>query len=196
MDANREWYKRVRFDFISWLDSLNENLLSLDKGYYDTPGKKGINRINNNLLYHPNKPVYKDHFGAGLDKAPGSADFYIELGLNGCFLAGGFWRPDAKKLSNIREGIDFNGEELKKIIDKPSFKKMFGTLYKDNEYARPPKGYSKEHPHADLLRKKTFAVVRPIDINLINERDFTEIIFATYLEMLPFRRYLNQAALL
>ncbi|MEL6976743.1 MAG: DUF2461 family protein, partial [Bacteroidota bacterium] len=79
MDQNRKWYHSVRNDFIHWLDSLNETMADLDDQYYDTPGKKGINRINNNLMFHPNKPVYKDHFGAGLDKAPNSADFYIEI---------------------------------------------------------------------------------------------------------------------
>ena len=80
MDANRKWYHEVRNDFIGWLDKLDLRLAELDKDYYSTPGKKGINRINNNLMFHPNKPVYKDHFGAGLDKAPNSADFYIEIG--------------------------------------------------------------------------------------------------------------------
>ena len=49
MDANRKWYKEVRNKFIGWLDSMNTRLSVLDDEYYDTPGKKGINRINNNL---------------------------------------------------------------------------------------------------------------------------------------------------
>lgn len=196
MDAHRKWYQEVRNDFISWLDVLNSKLEEKDQNYYSTPGKRGINRINNNLMFHPNKPVYKDHFGAGLDKAPNSADFYIEVGLTNCLLAGGFWRPDAKKLRNIRDGIDYNGEELKKIISKESFKSTFGPLYEDEKLTNAPKGFSNDHPHIDLLKNKSFAVVKELSKEDVFLPNFEDLILETYFEMLPFRRYLNEAALI
>lgn len=196
MDANRKWYREVRNDFISWLDELNAELEERDAHYYSTPGKRGINRINNNLMFHPNKPVYKDHFGAGLDKAPNSADFYIEVGLTHCMLAGGFWRPEPKTLKNIRDGIDYNGEELVKIINKKSFKNTFGTLYEDERLKNAPKGFTNDHPHIDLLRNKSFAVVREITKKDVLQPNFKKLVMDTYFEMLPFRRYLNEAAMI
>ena len=94
MDKNRNRYKEIRTEFIGWLDDLDDTLADIDKHYYRTPGKKGINRINNNLMFHPHKPVYKDHFGAGLDKEPGTGDFYVQIGINESLLAGGIWRPE------------------------------------------------------------------------------------------------------
>ena len=76
MDNNRKWYKEVRENYIEWLNELDLSLAAVDDEYYGTPGKKGINRINNNLMFHPNKPIYKDHFGAGLDKAPNTCLLY------------------------------------------------------------------------------------------------------------------------
>lgn len=193
MDANRKWYQSLRKEFIHWLDDLDTTLASLDDDYYPTPGKRGINRINNNLMFHPHKPVYKDHFGAGLDKAPNSADFYVEIGLKQCLLAGGFWRPETQILRNIREGIDYNGEELLKILDKPSFKKTFGGLYPDEKLTNAPKGFSNDHPHIELLRNKTFGVEHQLRREEVFRKDFKQKIIEVYLEMLPFRRYLNQA---
>jgi uncharacterized protein (TIGR02453 family) len=135
--------------------------------------------------------VYKDHFGAGLDKAPHSADFYIEIGLKQCLLAGGFWRPDPKTLRSIRDGIDYNGEVLQEILDKPSFKRTFGSLYEDEKLTNAPKGFSNDHPHIDLLRNKTFAVVHELSKKEVLQPDFKEKIIEVYKEMLPFRRYLN-----
>ena len=109
MDANRKWYKEVRSDYIAWLDEMNSKLADIDDEYYDTPGKKGINRINNNLMFHPNKPIYKDHFGAGLDKRPNTGDFYVEVGIKRSMFAGGLWRPDSKRLRSVRDAIDYNG---------------------------------------------------------------------------------------
>ncbi len=194
MDQHRKKYKALRTDFISWLDELNTQIETWDTAYYNTPGKRGINRINNNLMFHPNKPIYKDHFGGGLDKAPGTADFYIEIGPNGSLLAGGFWRPDPKTLRSIRDGIDYDGEKLQEILTKDSFKGNFGELYKDVKLKNAPKGFSNDHPHIELLKHKTFAVVHHLKDEEVFQQSFKEKIITVYKEMLPFRRYLNQCA--
>ncbi|MDX1332151.1 MAG: DUF2461 domain-containing protein [Robiginitalea sp.] len=193
MDRHRKQYRSLRDDFIRWLDRMDARLAQKDPDYYPTPGRRGINRINNNLLYHPDRPVYKDHFGAGLDKAPGMGDFYVQVGIGESLLAGGLWRPGSEKLRKIREAIDYDGEVLREILDKPAFRHMFGGLYEDEKLQRMPKGYAADHPHADLLKYKTFAVVRPLMKKDVLSPGFEDLVEATYLEMLPLRRYLNRA---
>ena len=193
MDANRKWYRDLRNAFIHWLDELDHQLAHIDPHYYPTPGRKGINRINNNLMFHPHKPVYKDHFGAGLDKAPGYGDFYVQIGINECMLAGGLWRPNTVKLRSIREAIDYNGEELVRILKQPAFKKRFGGLYEDERLTGAPKGFSKDHPYIDLLQNKSFAVAYPLSREEVLDAGFKDLIITVYREMLPFRRYLNEA---
>ena len=193
MDINRKRYKEIRAEFVNWLDDLDNTLADIDQDYYPTPGKKGINRINNNLMFHPHKPVYKDHFGAGVDKAPGAGDFYIQIGINESLLAGGIWRPDPKSLRSIRDAIDYNGEELIKIINKESFKESFGSLYIDEKLKTAPKGFTKEHPYIDLLRNKSYAVVHQLSKDQVLSKDFKETVIKVYQEMIPFRRYLNNA---
>ena len=193
MDKNRKWYKETRDGYIAWLNEIDLALAAIDDEYYATPGKKAIARINNNLMFHPNKPIYKDYFGAALDKAPNSADFYIEIGTKESMLAGGFWRPESKTLRSIRDAIDYDGEELKKIINKKSFKNTFGNLYEDKKLKTSPKGFSSDHPHIDLLRNKTFAVMLTFKNDDVMHDDFNQNVITVYKEMLPFRRYLNQA---
>ncbi len=193
MDANRKWYKEVRDDYMGWLDEIDIALAAIDDEYYSTPGKKGINRINNNLMFHPNKPVYKDHFGAGLDKRPNTGDFYIEIGLKESAMAGGLWRPAPKTLRSVREAIDYDGAELVKIINNKSFKNTFGNLYKDIKLTTSPKGFARDHQHIDLLRNKTFAVVHIFSNKEVLQNDFNDKVIQVYKEMLPFRRYLNRA---
>lgn len=193
MELNRGRYHTLRDEFILWIDRLNSRLAEVDPDYYHNPGRRSINRINNNLKFHPNKPVYKDHFGAGLDKAPGSADFYIQIGSRESLLAGGLWRPESKVLRSVREAIDYNGEELLSILNKRSFKKTFGNLYPDPKLRSAPKGYPSDHPHIELLKNKTFAVSCRLSRKQILDPRFEDHITAVYLEMLPFRRYLNHA---
>lgn len=193
MDQNRKWYKEIRESYITWLTEMDLALAVIDDGYYATPGRKAIARINNNLMFHPNKPIYKNYFGAALDKAPNSADFYIEIGIEESMLAGGFWRPEAKTLRSIRDAIDYDGEEFKKIINKKSFKNTFGALYEDEKLKTSPKGFSKDHPHIDLLRNKTFAVMLTFKNQEVLSGDFNQKVLKVYKEMLPFRKYLNRA---
>lgn len=193
MDRNRKHYHHLRKDFVSWLDSMDLKLATLDPDYYPTPGKVGINRINNNLLYHPGRPVYKDHFGAGLDKAPGMGDFYLQVGIGECLLAGGVWRPGPTNLRKIRDAIDYDGGVLEGVLLKPSFSAMFQSLYDDGKLLRMPRGFATDHPQAELLKNKSFAVVRQLDRETVCGPDFDHVVVETYCEMLPFRRYLNQA---
>ncbi|MDX1464011.1 MAG: DUF2461 domain-containing protein [Marinirhabdus sp.] len=193
MDAHRDEYEQVRDGYIEWLDQMNIILAQLDPDYFDTPGKKAINRINNNLMFHPNKPTYKDHFGAGLDQRSKQGDFYIHLGVDESFIGGGYWHPSSKTLRSIRQAIDYNGSELKRILQKKSFREMFGGLVEDNPLKTAPKGFSQEHEHIELLRRRSLAVTVPLSRIQVEDPDFKKQVVAIYQEMLPFRRYLNQA---
>lgn len=194
MDENRDWYETVKADYVQWLEDLDLKLSKIDENYYSSSGKKAINRINNNLLYHPNKPTYKDHFGAGLDKRPKTGDFYIHLGIEEIFVAGGFYKPKPELLKSIRQAIDYNGDEFKKIIHHKTFKKHFGGLMEDDDKLKTsPKGFSQDHKHIELLRLKSFAAMKPLSRKQVLAEDFREEIIETYKAMLPFRRYLNKA---
>jgi len=193
MDKHRNEYYEVRDFYIQWLNEMDIKLARVDPNYSPTTGKQAINRINNNLLFHPNKPVYKDHFGAGLDKEKGKGDFYIHIGINESFVAGGLYKPKKELLDSIRAAIDYNGIEFKKIINKDTFKQFFGNLMEDEKLKTSPKGYSKNHEHIDLLRNKSFAVLHSFTQKEILKNGFQEKLVNVYEEMLPFRNYINNA---
>lgn len=193
MDENRNRYRQLRLSFMDWLEELDFMLAAADPDYQHTPADKAVNRINNNLKFHPGKPVYKDHFGAALDKVPGTGDFYIQIGINESLLAGGLWRPAPPVLRSVRDAIDYNGEELEKILGQKSFRDTFGSLYADERLRTAPKGFSRNHPYIHLLQHKTFAVVHRLSRDQVLEADFTAQVVQVYMEMLPFRRYLNHA---
>ena len=144
-------------------------------------------------MFHPEKPIYKDHFGAGLDQESKQGDFYIHIGVSESFIAGGYYRPSSSILQSIRDAIDYNGEELKQILQQENFKRTFVDLIEDEQHTNAPKGYSKDHPHIDLLKRKTFAVSKVLSREEVMGENFIRIVIETYKEMLPFRRYLNKA---
>lgn len=193
MDAHRTEYEEARDFLIDWSEGLNGELASIDPDYQAVSGKKAISRINNNLLYHPDKPTYKDHFGVELNQGGGNSSFYLQMGLSGSFIGGGYYRPATKVLNRIREAIAHNGDALKKIVSKKSFVNMFGELDDDEKLKTAPRGFSTDHKHIDLLRLKSYAVMRTITQKEIMADDFIDKVVSTYQEMLPFSQYLNQA---
>jgi len=193
MDDNRKRYHENRDWFASWLEELNTKLQKIDKNYTPKSGKTALNRINNNLMYHPNKPTYKNHFGAGLDNPNKAGDFYIHIGTNESFMGGGYWHPSSKVLKSIRDAIDYNGEDFQRILDKKSFKAMFGSLIDDNPLKTSPKGYPSDHKHIKLLNHKSFAVKHQVSQKEVTQDDFQDKVIEVYQELLPFRRYLNKA---
>ena len=195
MDANRDRYHQVRDWYIDWLDQLDSELGKIDPNYNSIDGRKAINRINNNLMFHPDKPTYKDHFGAGLDLNVNGkqGDFYIHLGTEESFIAGGFYKPKKELLDSIREAIDYNGEEYKKIVQKPSFQETFDLVDDGAALKTAPKGYSQDHEHIELLRQKTFAAQHDLTQKEVMQADFMQHCVKVYKEMMPFRAYLNKA---
>ncbi|WP_188462952.1 TIGR02453 family protein [Marivirga lumbricoides] len=193
MDEHRKQYETIRDEYKEFLSDLNLSLAKIHPDYHDTPGKKAINRINNNLVFHPNKPTYKDHFGAGMDQAKNYADFYIHLGINECFLAGGFYHSPNDILKKIRAAIDYNGNEFKKIISAKEFNDYYGELMSDDALTNAPKGYSIDHPHIELLKLRSFVVMHPLTQKEVISDDFKEELIKAYRILLPFRNYLNQA---
>lgn len=194
MDENRKEYITVRNWFISWLDQMNERLAAIDPDCFDTPGKKGINRINNNLMFHPDRPIYKDHFSGGLDQLSKQGDFYVHFGISQSLIATGYYSPGSDILKKIRAAIDYNGEELINILNQKKFKELFGGLWgEDTKLTNAPKGYSSDHKFIELLKFKNYAVEYPFDRADVFKPGFEGHVVMIYETMLPFRRYLQQA---
>ena len=193
MDAHRSRYQLIRNDFIEFLDELNAKLVATYPQYMDTPGKKAIERINNNLMFHPERPTYKSHFGATLDKVMKGSDYYLCIGLDECIIAGGMWHPDRDQLRNIREAIDYDGETLKSIIDNKQFTETFGHLFQRDRLKTAPQGFSADHPHIELLRLKSFAVVKDLNMAEITSPDLMDNLVRYYGVLSPFLQYLRKA---
>ena len=131
MDANRKWYHEVKNDVIELFEPILADLKAFDPRIVQPTARKAIGRINNNLMFHPDRPVYKDHLGVVFGYGKGFADFYVGLGAEEVEIAGGLWHPDSDKLRKVRTEIDYEGERLQDILDSPTFKSRFEIFKRD-----------------------------------------------------------------
>ena len=108
-------------------------------------------------------------------------------------MGGGYWHPSSKLLGSIRDAIDYNGEELLAILNRKSFVNPFGGMLEAESLKNPPKGYSNDHPHIHLLKRRSFAAGWTFTQREVLAGNFDKKVIEIYKELLPFRRYLNEA---
>jgi uncharacterized protein (TIGR02453 family) len=82
--------------------------------------------------------------------------YYLQVQPGASFIAGGSWMPEADQLKKVRQEIDYNGAELKKIVDAPEFKKLFGEFRNQERLKTIPQGYSPDNENIDLIKLRCF----------------------------------------
>lgn len=192
MDKNRSRYEEVKHILIETFDPILDELKQLDPRIVQPNARKSLSRINNNLMFHPDRPTYKNHVGLGFGYGKGLADFYIHLGLDEQLIAGGLWHPSADKLKLLRQEIDYEGERLSQILNNPDFANHF-VLFEEDMLKGNPKGYSSDHPHIHLLRMKSLAAYRPITKTDFYSDAFSDLVIESYKAIVPLLDFANTA---
>ena len=195
-DKNRPTYEIAKTNFKEFVDELILNVSKFFPSIKDLLAKDCIFRIYRDVRFSKNKDPYKNNFGAIL--APGgkkslSAGYYFQLQPTASFVAGGMWQPPSPQINAIRQEIDYNANEFKKIISNKKFKEYFGELPNEDKLKSVPKGYDKSHPEIELLKHKSFIVVHNLKDKDVLSRDLIKDITATFKVMHPFNSFLRRA---
>ena len=182
---DREWFKahqdqyeaEVRGPALAFITQMQPHIISLSPRLTATAKKVGgsLMRPQRDSRFSKDKTPYKTNVGIqfrhfqGKDvHAPG---LYVHLANDGCFIAGGIWHPEAKALNAIRSCIDENPNGYKKALATLS---TAGFTMDGDSLIRPPKGFDKQHPLIDELKRKDFIAVKNIDISRVIATDFVE----------------------
>jgi len=106
----------------------------------------------NDVRFAKNKPPYKTQQGA-YGESEGGAGYYFHISREGLLAGAGYYGMARDQLERFRAAIDADhtGRELAAIVDKLSKKYRFGAI---DELKTAPKGYPKDHPRIELLRRK------------------------------------------
>ncbi len=160
-DANRARYDAAREDFNVFIQKVIDNFSKKEPSLAHLKAKDCMFRINRDVRFSKNKSPYKTNFGAYLNgegKKSVTAGYYFHLEPDNSFAGGGMWMPEAAQLTKVRQEIDYNLANFKKIIASKKFKDVYGGLSSGKEYmlARVPKGYEPDNPAAEYLKYKSY----------------------------------------
>jgi uncharacterized protein (TIGR02453 family) len=194
-NANRKRYETARSDFEVFVQALIDEITKLDPIFRGLEAKSCIFRINRDTRFSRDKSVYKTNLGAFMvrggkkngDRFPG---YYLHIEPGESFVAGGSYIPPSPWLSAIRQKIDLQGDELLRIINTREYRKYFNGL--DGEKLKvPPRGYSKDHPHIELLKMKSFLADLSFSDKDVISDGFFEVVISAFRAMKPLNDFLT-----
>ncbi|HTO36586.1 MAG TPA: DUF2461 domain-containing protein [Flavobacterium sp.] len=192
---NREWFaqNKPEFDLIVQGNKIFFNELFSVFQKYDSLERIHIFRIYKDVRFSKDKTPYKTHFGVSFSRTKPMlrGGYYIHLEPNNSFVGGGFWNPNNEDLFRIRKEFEMDLYEIEKIISDKIFKKYFGELQGEDGVKTAPKGFDKNHPAIDLIRKRQYVVMRKFSDNEVFSADFSNEIINTFLAMRPFFDYMS-----
>jgi uncharacterized protein (TIGR02453 family) len=198
---NREWMNENKVRYLEakatfellvqkLIDLLSETIPELIR----TSPKECIFRLHRDIRFSKDKTPYKTNFGADIKKGgrkSPAASFYLHIQPGESFLAGGIYMPSPKMLAAIRQEIDYQSEDFRKILNQPVFKARFGPL-QGEQLKRAPKGYQPDDPNIDLLRHKSFISIHKIPDKKLIKDDFPDYLIDTFEIIKPFNQFLDR----
>lgn len=195
INNNREWFEQNKSEFKSLETGVKRFYNSLmDKmKEHDEIEKLKMFRIYRDVRFSKDKTPYKSHFAGSFSRAGAKlrGGYYLQIRPGGSFMAAGFWEPNKEDLLRIRKELELDATALRELINKPSFKNTWGELVGD-EVKTAPKGFSKDDPNIDLIRKKAFIFVRNFTDKEVLNKDFMVEVNKSFKEIRPYFNLMSE----
>lgn len=194
-NVHKEQYLAVKLGFENVIELLLHEIRKFDSEIGPIRAKDCTFRIYRDVRFSKDKSPYKTQMGAFMTpggKKSGKAGYYFHLEPGNIFLAGGMYRPPPDILKRVRENIFNNIDEFKSIIQEKDFLAQFGAI-SGEKLKMAPKGFSKEFPDMELLKFKSYTIVKTIDQIAINHQDMIVTLTRDFKIMKTFNHFLNSA---
>nr|WP_299382094.1 DUF2461 domain-containing protein [Allomuricauda sp.] len=160
---NKEWFAENKSTFKKHeadVKSFYENV-KVQLNAHDEIEKMKMFRIYRDVRFSKDKTPYKTHFAGSFSRlgAHLRGGYYLHIQPGETFVATGFWEPNKEDLFRIRKEFEMDASEFRKVISDKTFKSIWGELQGEG-VKTAPKGFDKEHPNIDLIKRKRFIFVR------------------------------------
>lgn len=196
---NREWFQKnkdryleAHQNMIVFADALLGEMKKHDN-IEAASGKDSLFRIYNDIRFSKDKSPYKTYWAGGFKRATKKlrGGYYFQIQPGGSFAAGGFFSPEPADLLRIRQDIDMNFADWKKLLSGKTISLLFGEL-KGETVTTSPKGFSKDNPAIRLLKHKQFYLQRNFSDKEVLAPDFVQELNKTFKGLRPYFDYMSE----
>lgn len=196
-DQHRDEYERAREDYLHMVQKVIDQFGKKEPALAHLHAKECLFRINRDVRFSKDKSPYKSNMGAYFNQEGKKSNlagyyFHFEPGRN--FVGGGLWMPRPEDLAKIRQEIDYNLKDFKKLVESKKFKDFYQGLSTDPEYVltRVPKGYETDNPAAPYLKFKSLVATAPVTDEELLSPNLVKKIVTGFTILQPLVRFLNE----
>ncbi len=192
-EANKQRFEAsVKSPSHEFADHLSQALCELS----DRDVVPKVFRLHRDLRFSKDKTPYKpyQHFlfaRSGLGKSGPSWFFALEP--DRLVVGAGVFQFEKAGLDAFRSAM--NGVEAGKLSTILADLHAKGFTLSEAELKRVPRGYDADHPYADLLRRKSLAVWKDLDVVMASQAGLLPALMADYEQLLPIDRWLERCFL-
>jgi len=196
---NREWfttnkakYEKAHKNMIEFVDALIPEMNKHDVLVAQT-GRQSLYRIYNDVRFSKDKSPYKPRFAFGFQRETKlrRGGYYVHIAPGASFLGCGFFSPNPDDLKRIRQDIDGNYDQWKKLLKSKVIKDNFGEL-QGEKVLTAPKGFSKDNPAIDLLRHKQFILRHHFTDDEVLSENFGKEINRIFKSVRPYLDHMSE----
>lgn len=192
---NRDWFNDHKQEFKAVEAEVKEAygyLLELLRGHDDIDRLK-IFRIYRDVRFSKDKTPFKTHFGGTFHRTKPRlrGGYYLHIDPDDSFIAAGFWQPEREDLLRIRKEFEADDGQIREIISAPGFKTTWGDLQGD-EVKTAPKGFAKDHPAIDLIKKKQYIFTKHFTAAEVTAPDFPDTVNEAFRAIRPYFDYMSE----
>jgi len=199
---NREWFNenKARYETdvldvaLNFIQSMHDPLLEFAPHFTAIPRRMGgsLMRVYRDTRFAKDKTPYKTNVGIQfrheMAKDVHSPGFYLHLDPDEVFVGVGLWRPDADALAAIRARIVGRSPEWLRARDDSTFRRHFRLA--GESLQRPPRGFGKDHPLIEDLKRKDFIAVRNLDVHEATAPRFQQKVETSFKAAAPLMKFL------
>jgi len=196
-DANRKQYEEARAAFLLSVEKMIAAISTFDADIANLTAKECIFRINRDVRFSKDKRPYKNNMAAYFNRAGKKgtgAGYYMHVEPGNSFAAAGIWMPEPADLTKIRQEIDYNFDEWKKITGNKIFNTQFAKgIDISNSLVRPPKGYDEENPAIKFIKLKSFVATKSLPDTTLMSNTFITDLTKTFKSVKPMIDFINRS---
>lgn len=202
----REWFRANQDRYETWvreparafIREVGERLGQVSPHFVASDKKVGgsLMRVHRDVRFSKDKRPYKTNVGIQFRHAVGkdvhAPGFYVHLEAGECFLGAGMWMPDGPSLAKIRERIDTQQGRWADIVAAPEFAAA-ELRQSGDSLQRAPRGYPKDHPLVEDLKRKSFILVGDLSEDDVITPGFVDRLIERLQATRPYVRFLCDA---
>jgi uncharacterized protein (TIGR02453 family) len=147
--ANKDVYERaVKGPMAALIDDVDERY-----------GPMHTFRPNRDIRFSADKSPYKTNIAA-VSERDGGATYYLHLSVDGLYAGSGYYYMASDQLERFRRAVDDDrtGSEIAALVSAAEKKGCEASAM--GELKTAPRGYAKDHPRIELLRRKGLVIGR------------------------------------